>query len=546
MKTIKYLLAVAVAGVALSGCNDLQQEPLSAIVTSDQKKQVIEDNPEMMSASVNAIPQMTSSYFAIWGGNPRIDSDFGLPSLFMIFDHRGQDMVSALNGYQWYTAAMEMSDFGGNYYDNYILWNTFYNLIKSCNSVCAMVDPTIEDPSMQYFRAQAVAYRAYAYMNLAQAIQFTYVKNPQALTVPVITDLNMDQAAENGLARATGEEIYAQIKTDLNEAISLLDKAQAAGVTRESKAAGNLKKTFINQTVAYGLLARADLLTADYPSAEVHAKKAIDLATAEGLSPYTVEEVSRPSFIDINDHAWVWGFYTDPSSRLTGLICWGGQMLPWHATLCYPGAGVYRCINKKLYESISANDVRKNWWFDGTNEPRTLPSSYAEYLKNGASYGLAPYSPYMQVKFGAYNDAPGETVNAEDVPYMRVEELYLMYAEAQGMQNPANGAATLTNLIATYRQPGYVCNATSKDSFLEELWRQRRIELWGEGFSYFDLMRFQKGVDRRGGGFDPTLVYVVAPDDPVLIYEINVKEAESNPLIGSTSNGASLPQAVAE
>lgn len=546
MKNIKSLLAVALVGATLSACNDLQQQPLSSVVTADQKKQVIEDNPEMMSASVNAIPNMTSSRFAIWGGDPRQDADFGVPSIFLIMDHRGQDMPSALNGYQWYTAALEMSDFGGSYYDNFIIWNTFYNLINTCNSVCALVDPDTEDGIMQYFRAQAVGYRAYAYLNLGQLYQFTYAKDPQAPTVPVITDLNLDEAAANGMPRATCEALYAQVMSDLNEAISLLDKAEAAGYTRATQASGNLVKTFLNQTVVYGLRARTNLLLQDYAAAEADAKKAIDLAGAEGLSPYAREEVQVPGINKISDHSWVWGFYVDPQSLLTGLIGWGGQMTPWHASLCYPGAGCYRCINKSLYESIPANDVRKNWWFNGTTAPATLPSSYSEYLRNASSYGLSDFSPYMQVKFGAYNDEPGATVNAEDVPYMRVEELYLMLAEAQGMQNPAVGGQTLTNFVAAYRQPGYTCNAQTKEIFLEELWKQRRIELWGEGFSYFDMMRFQKGIDRRGGGYDPTLVYVVAPDDPVLIYEINIREAQANVAIGPTSNGASVPSAVAE
>lgn len=544
MKTIKSLIALSVAAVALSACNDLQQEPLGTYVTADQKKQIIEDNPDMMSASVNALPQLVSSYFGVFGGNPRADNDFGIPSIFLITDHRGQDMPSALLGYQWYTAGLEMSDFAGNYIQNYIIWNTFYNIIASSNSVCALVDRDIENPEMQYFRAQALAFRGYSYLYLAQLFQFTYAKNPNALTVPVITDENLDQAATDGMPRATCAEIYAQINSDFTEAIALLDKAEAGKKTRYTMTTGSLVKTFVNQTVLYGLRARVGLLTQDYAAAEADAQKAIDLATAEGLSPYTRDEVSKPGIININDHSWVWGFFTDPSSRLTGLICWGGQMLPWHQSLCYPGAGAYRCINKKLYESIAANDVRKNWWFNGTTAPKTLPSNYAEYLKNREKNKLAEYSPYMQVKFGAYNDEPGATLNAEDVPLMRVEELYLMLAEAQGMRNPAAGAQTLTNFVAGYRQPNYKCNAQTKEIFLDEIWKQRRIEFWGEGFSYLDMMRFQKGVDRRGGGYDPTLVYVVAPDDPVLIYEVNVKEAQANPLIGPTSNGASVPSAV--
>lgn len=550
MKAIKSLFALTVAAVALTACNDLQQEPLGgSTVTADQKQEIVEENPDMISASVNALPNMISSLFAIFGGDPRLDSDFGIPSIYMILDHRGQDMVSALNNYQWYTAALEMSDFGGNYYDNFIIWNTYYNLIASCNAVCGMIDGSVDSPEMQYYRAQALAFRGYAYLNLAQLFQFTYVRNPQAPTVPVITDLNLDIASTDGMPRATCEQIYAQVNSDLNEALALLDKAATPtaenpkGVTRDNMASGSQIKTFVNQTVIYGLLARKDLLVQDYAAAGTHVTKAIELATAEGLAPYSRDDVSKPGMTNINDKAWVWGFYTDPSANV-GLQCWGGQMMPWHGTACYPGAGVYRCINKKLYESISANDVRKNWWFNGTNAPKTLPSQYSEYLAARSNYGLAEYSPYMQVKFGAYNDEPGKTVNAEDVPMMRVEELYLMLAEAQGMQTPGTGATTLTNFVSTYRQPGYKCSTTSKEEFLDEVWKQRRIELWGEGFSYLDLMRFQKGIDRRGGGYDPTLVFVIEPTNPVLIYEINTREAQANIAIGAVSNNASVPSAV--
>lgn len=543
MKNIKSLLAVGLTGLVMVGCNDLQQAPLSSVVTQDQKEEIIADNPEMMSAAVNALPTMSFSRFLIWGGDPRQDADFGVPSIFMITDHRGQDMVSALNDYQWYTAALEMSDFGGSYYDNYIIWQTFYNLINACNSVTALIDETTTDPEMMYFRAQALGYRGWAYLNLAQLYQFTYAKNPEAPTVPVLTDLNLDEASRNGCARATGVELYAQVTSDFTAAIALLDQAQAGGISRENMAGGGNVKTFLNQNVLYGLLARKCLLTLDYKGAEDNAQKAIDMALAAGHTPISMADASKPGIVDIQSKAWLWGAYADPSAPL-GLQCWGGQMMPWHASACYPGAGVYRCINKKLFESIPASDVRKGWWLDGLTLPRTLPSNYVEYLKNPKQYKLADYSPYMQVKFAAYNDAPGETVNAEDIPYMRIEELYLMLAEAQGMQSPSRGAATLQSFVQSYRNPNYVCNAQTKEIFLDEIWQQRRIELWGEGFSYYDMMRFQKGIDRRGGGYDPTLVFVVAPDDPVLLYEIVQTEAVNNPLIGETSNHAAVPSAV--
>lgn len=546
MKTNKILLSVAVAGVMLSACNDLNQVPYANYVTEDQKKQVVADNPEMASASVNALPQMSNTYLALFRGNPRVDTDFGVPSIMMMMDQRGMDMVSQLNDYQWYTAALEMSDFGGRYYNNIIFWRTFYNMVSSSNAVLSLIPGDTTNPESQYFRAQALGFRAWAYSWLGQMYQFTYARNPQAPTVPLILDTNLDEAAQNGMERASGEVLYNQVLADCNEAISLLDQAKLGGMTRATVAGGNLEKTFINQTVLYGLKARVDLLKQDYVAAENDASEAIRLATADGHRCYTMDEAAKPGINKISDPSFIWGFYVDPSSSLVGLIGWGGQMIPWHPN-GYPGAGCYRLINKALYAKISSVDVRKGWWLNENAQPGSgMPSQYRDYINpaNAEGYGIEPVPAYCGVKFGAYNDEPGATVNAEDIPYMRMEELYLMLAEAQGMRSPAIGAKTLTDFVKANRMPTYSCNASTTDAFRDELWFQRRIELWGEGFSYFDMMRFEKTLDRRGGGYDPTLVYVVDPSNPVLIYDMEYQEAENNPKIGIKTNGATKPSAV--
>ena len=81
---------------------------------------------------------------------------------------------------------------------------------------------------------------------------------------------------------------------------------------------------------------------------------------------------------------------------------------------------------------------------------------------------------------------------------MRVEEMYLILAEAQAMNgDAAAGKTTLENFVKTYRDPAYVVAGDAQ----EAVWIQRRIELWGEGFEYFDLMRLRKGVRRSQTAF---------------------------------------------
>ncbi|MDE6438625.1 MAG: RagB/SusD family nutrient uptake outer membrane protein, partial [Muribaculaceae bacterium] len=66
------------------------------------------------------------------------------------------------------------------------------------------------------------------------------------------------------------------------------------------------------------------------------------------------------------------------------------------------------------------------------------------------------------------------------------------------------------------------------------------------GFAYYDLMRLQKGIDRRGGGFPAEVVFNIAPDNTVLLFDIPQSEIQRNPLIVNGTNGSSIPQPVAD
>jgi hypothetical protein len=210
----------------------------------------------------------------------------------------------------------------------------------------------------------------------------------------------------------------------------------------------------------------------------------------------------------------------------------------------YAYAGAYRMVNKKLFNAIPSTDVRKGWFLNANRQSANLSDAQLKYMVSTCGYPA-----YTQAKYGTYNDVVRQTVNASDIPLMRVEEMYMILAEAQAMSgNPAQGAATLENFVKTYRDPAYTCTATSATGVQDAVWQQRRIEFWGEGLSYFDLMRLNKGVDRRGAGFPATYVYNISAGDNVLIYRIPESEQEANSLISAEDNNpvTVLPSAVAD
>ncbi len=154
---------------------------------------------------------------------------------------------------------------------------------------------------------------------------------------------------------------------------------------------------------------------------------------------------------------------------------------------------------------------------------------------------------YINVKFDTYQSAFSGVCYLNDIPLMRIEEMYLTLAEAQAMSgNPGAGVATLNNFIQKYRDPQYNCTASSATDVQDEIWRQRRIELWGEGLAYYDLQRLKKPVDRVGGGFEPSVCFNIPADSPLRLYLIPLSEMQTNAAIGANNPEGPIPTPIVE
>ncbi len=543
MKAYKFLLGTVLSGMMLAGCADLDTAPKGDTVTDDQKKDAVEQNPSMASAAVSAI---TSNFSFFVDATALGHNDFGYPSVMLMTDSRGMDMVSTVTGFNWFSNGVTLGDYQNTSDENSMIWTDMYNQIFTANAVAKTINVDTEESQAQYFLAQALGIRAFDYFILAQLYQYTYEGNLDAPCVPLLLDTNADEVGANGAKRATVGAVYEQIMTDLNNAVDLLSK------TKEERA----DKRYLNLGVALGLRARVEMVMQNWEAAAADAQKAIDCC---GATPLTAEEVSVPGFNKLDAKNWMWGIYVDETDRVvtSGICNWPSHM----GSLCYGYASVGGCrrINVDLYNKINSTDVRKGWWLDSNGKSVNLTSAEQKYLTSDVK---AP--AYSQVKFGAYKGEIGTSTNACDIPLMRVEEMYYILAEAQAMAgNPAQGLATLKNFTTSYRDPGYNVTASSAESVQEAVWMQRRIELWGEGLSYYDLMRLRKGIDRRGSGVEAAYQYVIKDTKEAerqaittvlsgkggtqgteiarLVFRIPNAEIESNKLLEATDDNLSSP-----
>ena len=479
MKTRNYIyIGILLMAASCSRMDEL--EPQGGIVLSEQVKNVNALIPSRSDASFNGMFTKLGAPGSVFGGT-RPD-DWGFLMMAFSNDIEAADVVLANSGYNWFTACGDLTSRNADYANPYIRYAAPYNEIAAANEVIKAYPQPYEDPQVIYKVSQARAIRAFAYLNLAPYFQFSYAAGASDLPcVPLVTESTVN-FTEN--PRATVKEIYELIISDLTFAIENLE-----GYVRNDKSR-------IDRQVAYGLRARA------YLNMEEWALAASDAAAAaEGYVPASIEEISKPFLYDIGEHNWIWGYDMRSDIALANPYATSSSWIRSFSGDGYAAAcQVYACINSLLYDKIPSTDVRKGWWVNDSLESPLLQSvtwngvSGPDVATLEIDNVKMAFLPYTNVKFGMYQT--GGAANDEDWPFMRVEEMILIQAEGLAKSgHPEEAANLLEDFIRTYRDPSYSVDAGGR-SLEDEIWFQRRVELWGEGFSNSDTRRLNKPLVR--------------------------------------------------
>lgn len=521
----------------MASCADLDTEFQGGYVSTEQKEDALSKKPELASASVAALYTQTLRLGAYLDA-ANVHFDFGYPAIMLGMDMQTADMNGAYTGYNWFRNWQSFGSNGPTSYVTVMYWDPVYENIKMCNDNLAAIPADTDDQTLMFFRAQSLAQRAVDYWMLAQVYQFNYQIDPTALTVPIITDENAEDAAMNGAPRATCEEIYAQILKDATEAVDLL----AATPVKAENVISDRPKRMVSLATAYGIRARAYMSMGKYFEAASDAQNAI---TSFSGRPATIDEVSHPSFVSLSEPNWMWGFAVSETDDCvqTGIVNWPSMVCTFGDG--YTNVGGWRYCAYDLWNAIPATDVRKGWFLDDNYDSPNLSDAQRAYLQqyiDEPTYGstqIAPIFPQTNVKFDSYQDVMMQTNHAQDIPKMRIEEMYYILAEAQAMSGSlAQGKSTLETFVKTYRDPAYVCAASTPAEVQEEVFQQKRVELWGEGLMYYDYMRLNKGIDRTRAHAPYVYTFNIPAGAKNLIYCLPDTEMSSNKAITKNNDEA--------
>ncbi len=351
-------------------------------------------------------------------------------------------------------------------------YRMYYRVIANTNVAIQNIDnATGLQADRDRLKGEVYALRAWAYFNLVQMYGKRYVAgvNNDQMGVPLVLEPILE-----GQPRASVEEVYAQINADLDEAITLLPSTP-------------VNKSHPDKEVAKGLKARVALVQQNWPLAETLANEA-----RQGILPMDTTQY-KSGFSNIAVGEWMWGV---DHLEVHTTFFWG-----FHQYMsCNYNSTVNRVapklINSALYAQIPATDIRKKMWV----APGTHPDDIV-----AAPGGIKPNYMVQKFRLDAANPSTSFT---GDVPYMRASEMYLIEAEAQARQGGAKETAAQNTLFAlvSMRDPGYVTSTNTGAALIDEIILQRRIELWGEGFRFFDLKRMNLPLNRNGANFVTSVV----------------------------------------
>jgi len=487
------IVSVALAMPMLTSCIE-EIDPQTSYVTQKQAS----ETPGFFESSVASLISNLNGQFT-YAGSDHHPYDFGYPSFFLQRDALGQDMVTAGTN-NWYSTWYEASyALGPTYARCQVPWTYYYKWIDNCNKAITLYKEAPEGRET----GAGIAYtlRAMFYQDIVRMYAAKpYALDPNAETVPMVLD---DSQIMTENPRATFTAAYAQILADLDEAEKLL-----AGYKR-----ANVYEPDVN--VVYGLKARAYLEIQDWANAEKYAKQAMN-----GYSMMTQDEyLSRSHGFNSPNSSWIFGLrFRDTDPNITdndGDSSWGSIMILENGFECGYAAnyGGPMLIDRHLYETIPATDFRKNVWIDFAIDDMS-ESAAIEALGNYTDHAEQIIASAASAQIGVggmelkFRPQAGKYWTKYDawvvsVPLMRVEEMKLIEAEAAGMQDAGRGQQLLEAFAKT-RDANYVYGThqdaygnTSTSTFQNEIWWQRRVELWGEGFATFDMKRLNKAIIRN-------------------------------------------------
>ena len=385
---------------------------------------------------------------------------------------------------------------------SYSLWaaNGHANTVYS-NLLAANASEAVKNQCM----GECLTWKALAYFFLVRTFG----------DVPIVHDNNADltSGTYNEKFKVKRANVYEYIVMTLEKAIELLPETAAPGRIDKYCAEGLLAKVYLTKAGVTGSLNADDLA-----NAAKYAKDVIDNSGRSLLPVYSDIFRLKNNRSEESLIAWRWSSGRDPWTQQNTLQsdlamvgfdefgdCWGGYGGPSVDLQLAFGVDVLAnpdsrtdTDTRRQATMMLPGDVYSYFWTDKGGFDYLKFIYDAEYGKGGPGGTLQSPTGANNVKhlYGNANDhVEGAGTSAQNMAsslathILRLADVYLIYAEAMiGTGSSTTDASALAafNAVRNRAIPG----AEPKTSITwDDVWKERRLELAGEGDRWYDYVR---------------------------------------------------------
>ena len=406
-------------------------------------------------ALTGAYDMLQGSFLSLWIGE--IASDNSIAGGESVNDSQGLHQIDNMTH-------------GGvnNELRNIMRWN--YTGITRVNYIMENKD-NIDFPEKQHILAEARFLRAYYYFELVKFFG----------DVPLIIDKRLGIEEAQQLPRAPKAEVYAQIEADLNFAIGVLNPV-AAQKGRATKGA------------AQALLGKAYLYQKKYSEAVT----ILDEVRNSGLYSLIPNYADLFSVSNEDNSETVFDVqYTGLEGGGYGcLICLEGNAAPGFQGIrqytgpIYGDGNSYNLPTQELYNAFSPIDPRRGHTIldiEAFIAAQPDPSSITYAIGAGGHTGY--YNNKYIKRQGEIGLPDNDLTSPVNYRVIRYADVLLMAAEAHFHLGNNQTAQQLVNQVRVRAGvPGIPVQS------LNDIYKERRFELSGEGHRFFDLVRTEQAA----------------------------------------------------
>jgi hypothetical protein len=487
MKT-KYIFIALLAVFVTSCSNDeLYQNPATSLTD-----ETILQTKETASTVLNGAYAQTGDYRYLTIGEISLE--------VMANDLKMTDGAYNFSTYNWLMYAYDYVQYPrtvDGWWSAYApyLWRFAYRAIDQANLIINNAENL--PAGCEDIVAQAYGIRGYNFLNLYHLFCPSYVSagdGGQGLF------LRLTSGSADGATNVPRSDLGTSLKQIISD------------LTYANEHATSTSNYNINKANTALLLARTYLDMGDYANAQKYAEQASPVFDGSNL----MSKEQYQSGFNTENSEWLWAYnIVSETSKIYASI-------PsfYHAATYKDPESVFG--TPEYGSQVTYSDLENNGvdWMKGYSTVR-VTWSFAEMFGEGDCRALFPF--YIDKKDGLFTSKYSSkgSLGIADYPMARTAEAYLIEAECLARKNDPRGLEVLNAL--QIKRGGTV----SKTLSVDEVWYERRRELYGEGFALPDIKRLQKPLERVGDEHW-TAVKSLPANSPRFMFPIPATELDYN------------------